>query len=461
MMTSTVSSDVGLMGHLMRRAAFGAQAEELEELAERGYDTVVDELLYPERIPRPDEDLLERYHVEHSDEEQAKWTGARWMFRMVNSPRPLEEKLALMWHDVFAAGFSKVINNPMMRSYYEMLRDHGLGNFGDLLKQLSRNPTMIYWLDQQMNHADAVNENYGRELLELFSMGRGNYTEDDVKACARAFTGWTKTQTVPRYPSGFYDSAFVYRDEDHDDREKKFLGETGNFNGDDIVDIIVRQPATAEFVAREIYNFFVSDDPDPDSIEVLSGAYEESGHDIREILSVLFHSDFFKEARFKRVKSPAELVAGTLRFAGQHRDPYDFGMVPTTERTILMGQQLLNPPTVEGWHTGREWIDSSFLIERVNFAAERLGNPEAKGVSRMTDRIAEGRDSISPDDLLDACLYELGAMGFEDDTRRILMEELGLTGDVPCGTEADMADFRSLVARLFGLIPATREYQLA
>jgi uncharacterized protein (DUF1800 family) len=460
-MTTAVSGDVGLMGHLMRRAAFGAQAAELEVLAARGYDSVVDDLLHPERTPRPDEDLLERYHVEHSDEEQGKWTGARWMFRMVNSPRPLEEKLALMWHDVFAAGFSKVVNNPMMRSYYEMLRDHGLGNFGDMLKQLSRNPSMIYYLDQQMNHADAVNENYGRELLELFSMGRGNYTEDDVKACARAFTGWTESQTIPRYPNGFYDSKFVYLDEDHDHSEKTFLGETGNFNGDDIVDIIVRQPATARFVAAEIYNFFVSDDPDPQDIDTLAQVYVDSGHEIREMLKVLLYSDFFKEARFKRVKSPAELVASTLRFSGEHRDPYDFGLVPTTQKTLLMGQQILNPPTVEGWHTGREWIDSSFLIERVNFAAERLGNPHAKGVSQMTDRIAEGRDSISPNDLLEACLYELGSMEFEDDTRHILMEELGLTGDVRCESETDMVDFRELVARLFGLIPATREYQMA
>ena len=162
-----------------------------------------------------------------------------------------------------------------------------------------------------------------------------------------------------------------------------------------------------------------------------------------------------------RVKSPAELVAGTLRFSGEHRDPHDFGLVPTTQRTLLMGQHLLNPPTVEGWHTGREWIDSSFLIERVNFAADRLGNPLAKGVSQMTDRIAAGRDSISPYELLDACLYELGAMEFEDDTRQIFLEELDLTCDVPCATEADMGAFREIVARLFGLIPATREYQFA
>ena len=129
---------------------------------------------------------------------------------------------------------------------------------------------MIYWLDQQMNHAEAPNENFGRELLELFSMGIGNYTEDDVKECARAFTGWTKSQTIPRYPGGFYPSEFVYNPEDHDNGIKTFLGETGTFNGEDIIDIIVRHPASAKFVATEIYDFFVSDDPNEYHIDQLA-----------------------------------------------------------------------------------------------------------------------------------------------------------------------------------------------
>ena len=459
-MTTSVAADVGLIGHLIRRAGFGSPAAELEVLAARGYDSIVEELLHPERTPRPSEDLLERYHVEHADEESPTWTAARWMFRMINSPRPLEEKMALMWHGVFATGYAKVLNNPMMRTHYEMLRDHGLGGFADLLKHLSRNPAMIYWLDQQQNHATAVNENYGRELLELFSMGRGNYTEDDVKACARAFAGWTKTQTIPRYPTGFFDSEFVYREEDHDHGEKTFLGETGDFNGDDVIDIIVRQPETAQFVGRKIHDFFVSDDPDPEAIDSLAQVYVDSGYEIREVMRAVFHSDFFRSARFKRVKSPAELVAGTLRVAGLLRDPYDFGLNPTTQRTGLMGQELLNPATVEGWHSGREWIDASFLIERANFAAERLGDPDAPGVAAIAERIARGRESISPRELLDACVYELGALELEDATRHILVEELGFEGDVRCGPDSDLAGFRKVVARVLGLIPATAEYQL-
>ena len=169
-----VSADVSLMAHLMRRAAFGAPAAELEVLAEKGYDAVVDDLLHPERFERPTEDLFERYHFDMAHFRSSLMTSARWMYRMINSPRPLEEKMALMWHGVFATATSKVSINVWMVDQIEMFRDRGLGNFRDLLVHLSRDPAMIYWLDNQTNHADAPNENYGRELLELFSMGVGN-----------------------------------------------------------------------------------------------------------------------------------------------------------------------------------------------------------------------------------------------------------------------------------------------
>ena len=211
---------------------------------------------------------------------------------------------------------------------------------------------MIYWLDQQMNHGAAVNENYGRELLELFSMGRGNYSEDDVQACARAFTGWTIDQTFPRYPTGYYNSKFVYREEDHDDSEKTFLGETGHFKGEDVIGVIVRQPATAQFVGSKLYDFFVSDDPDESAIDELAQAYVDSRFEIREVMRFLFNSDFFKRARYKKVKSPCEFVIGMVRLSGHHTDPYEFGLERLGRATTLMGQELLNAPTVEGWHSG-------------------------------------------------------------------------------------------------------------
>lgn len=460
-MTIRAGTDLVLMGHLLRRAAFGAPASTIERYAEMGYEEAVESLLEVEKFPRLEEDLLERFYIQHADEEATRWTAARWMFRMINSQRPLEEKVALMWHGVFATGYAKVTNNPMMRSHYEMLRDRGLGNFQPLLVALARDPAMIYWLDQQMNHTEAVNENFGRELLELFSMGRGNYTEDDVQACARAFTGWTKSQTIPRYPTGFYHSEFVYRPEDHDDSVKTFLGETGPFNGEDVIAIIVRHPATATFVGTVLHKFFVSDDPDSDAIEQLAQAFVESNHEIRDVLRFLFNADFFKEARFKKVKSPVEVVAGTALLAGRHTDAYEFGLTPMTRKTAIMGQELLNPPTVEGWHTGREWIDSSYLIERVNFAAETLGDTSAPGVIAMIERITTGRHQISPDELLDACLYEMGCIELKETTKRILIENLDASPVLDCASGGDRSAFDEVVAQMLRLIVASREYQMA
>ena len=230
---------------------------------------------------------------------------------------------------------------------------------------------MMFWLDNQQNHGTAVNENWGRELLELFSLGAGNYTETDVRECSRAFTGWTFETKIPRAPYGRFPWKFEYRPEDHDDGEKVFLGHKGRFNGEDILDIVVQQPACGKFICRHLYNFFVADEPqvpawpieaprDQKAVDTLVGAFRDSKFDMRTMLRVLFNSDFFKEARFQHVKSPAEVVVSTLRFVGGHELPKP-GYGELSMNTAYMGQDLLNPPSVEGWHTGKEWINSGSL----------------------------------------------------------------------------------------------------
>ena len=451
------TTSVELIGHLIRRAAFGEPAFRLENRVSQSYESIVEDLIKLDSFPRLDEDLLERHNLQHADEESRQWTRARWIYRMINSERPLEEKVALMWHGVFATGDSKVGNNPMMRTHYEMLRDYGLGNFRDLLVELAKDPAMIYWLDQQMNHADAPNENFGRELLELFSMGIGNYTEEDVKECARAFTGWTKSQTIPRYPNGFYDSEFIYRHDDHDDGMKTFLGKSGRLNGEDIIDIIVRDPATAKFVAREIYDFFVSDDPNEEDIDQIANVFVESGYVISDVLRFLFNTDFFKESTFQKVKSPAEIVVGTAILAGRHQTAYEFGLTRMATATKNMGQDLLNPPTVEGWHTGREWIDSSYLVERINFSSKMIGDISAPGTAAIIERIGSGKTTISPQELLDECLSEMGHIYLNTSSIGILFEELETHSDISC--ESDQ--FNETISQMLRLIVSSREYQFA
>ena len=455
-MTTTTRTEIRLVGHLMRRAAFGAPAWRLEQLSESSYEDLVEDLLDVESKVRPAEDLLERFHAEHADEENNKFTAARWFFRMITSPRVLEEKVALFWHNRLATGIAKSNVNLMMAQHLAVLRDYGMGNYRELLHQISHDPAMLWWLDQQMNHAGAVNENYGRELLELFSMGRGNYTEDDVKAAASAFTGWTHDQSIPRYPNGWWEFSFVFREDDHEYGEKTFLGRTGDLDGGDIVDEIVKQDATAHFIAENLHRFFVSDEPDEKAIDEIAQSYFDSEYEMKPILRSLFNMDEFKNSVYDRVRWPAEHVVNVVKIAGTLTDPYESGIKDLVGYSAMMGQALLNPPTVEGWHTGREWIDSGFLIERVNYAVDVLGNPGTPGMCKIIERISEGRTSISSKDLVEACLYELGGVELEARTLDILLGELG-------ADEAIAVDdnFGLRVSQIMELIVASREFQLS
>src|SRR5262245_53359910 len=340
---SMAQHDIALMAHLLRRAGFGATREALERYVAKGYEATVEELLHPEDGPPAleDEDLIRRYHVDENSLMLIDSCQTYWLYNMVNTRRPLEEKIALFWHGVFATGYTKLNQPKQILRQIAMFRRCGLGNFHTLLTEVSKDPAMIFWLDNKDSHKEAVNENYGRELLELFSMGVGNYSEHDVRQCSRAFTGWTihnaslHTARVARdsvWPYGRLDWQFEYREDDHDAAEKTFLGQVGAFNGEEIIDIICRQPATARFIARHLYNFFVADEPqvpawqtvppnDPEAIQILVDAIVTHDYDIRAVMRILFNADFFKRARFAKVKSPTELVVGTVRLAGGHRFP--------------------------------------------------------------------------------------------------------------------------------------------
>jgi uncharacterized protein (DUF1800 family) len=194
--------DLALMAHLFCRAAFGARREELEHYVDKGYAAAVDELLHPEQAPPFEEDLIRRYHVDENSLLLVESAQSYWVYRMINTPRPLEEKLALFWHGIFATGYTKLNQPKAILGQIERFRRCGLGSFRDLLLEVSRDPAMMFWLDNKDNHRHAVNENYGRELLELFSMGVGHYSEDDVRQCSRAFTGWTMQNAAPARRAG-------------------------------------------------------------------------------------------------------------------------------------------------------------------------------------------------------------------------------------------------------------------
>jgi uncharacterized protein (DUF1800 family) len=395
---------------------------------------------------------------------------AEWVYRMVNTQRPLEEKLALFWHQLFATGNSKVDNPPEIMQQIAMFRRQSLGSFRDLLVELAKNPAMIWWLDNNGNHNGAINENWGRELLELFSMGVGNYSEDDIKDASRAFTGWTIEPKIPRNPLGRFYWNFEYRSEDHDDGEKSFLGHSGRFNGEDIIDIVVKQPATAKFLARHLYNFFVADEPqvpswninppnDQDAIDQLVAAYDESDGSLRAMMRLLFNSDFFKNARFARVKSPAELVVGTVRLAGNYQGPRP-GFNMLAMECNWQGQELLNPPSVESWHTGSEWIDGGALVRRVNFAAGLLGDTSLPGVKAIIANLRESGVS-APEEFVDACLDIVGPLEFSEATRSELLDQATEGGVLNWDTEEDSEKSERKIGVMLALIAASRDFQFA
>ncbi len=473
-------SDVELIAHLMRRAAFGATREQLEASAAKGYEATVEELLNPGQEQRMGDDLIRRFHPELSGMLGSRGSGESWLYRMATTTAPLQEKMVLFWHTIFATGYAKVTHGKALSDQTRMFRRHWSGSFRTLLVELSKDPAMIIWLDNQDNHKRGINENFGRELLELFSMGVGNYTEQDIKECARAFTGWTiynreymelRSQRDSDWPYGRISWHFVYDPEDHDDGEKEFLGQRGRFNGEDVIDIICQQESTARFISRHLYNTFVADEPavpqwpyappaDASAIDQLCQAYFDSNYDIHTMLRVLFNSDFFRSrsAWYSKVKSPVELVAGVLRLTGEFERPRR-ELLDRFYQAEYMGQWLNNPASVEGWHQGTEWIDTGTLVERINFATQQLGDATRPGVRAMIERIALANgEGTSPEGLVEACLEQVGALAVADDTRRILVDfasALGSAGGDPDSPE----EAHRRIAGVLKMVASTHEFQ--
>ena len=464
-----MKSDRALVAHLMRRAGFGATPAELDALTrEKTYEEIVDDLVSPERFPELDQSYIDRYY---GGELVAVHVG-KWIYRMVNTQRPLEEKMSLFLHHIFPVAWGKSEHGPSLYNEIDMFRRVGLSDMRTILLELSKDPAMIFWLDNNENHKDEINENYGRELLELFSMGVGNYTEDDIKAASRAFTGWTFRQPLSLYPVGHHNAVFEFDPDDHDYDEKTFLGHSGNFNGEDIIDIIVDQPATARFISRHLYNFFVEDEvqvpswnteppKDEAAIQQLSDVFMETGGQMRPVLKELFSSDFFKNAtEFKKVKSPTELVAGVLRQTGEFSSPapgiQQFAITTLNGSLVegpmaIMGQRLMNPPTVEGWHTGHEWIDSGTLSERVGFVESQFEDMTKPGVRDMVERVGSLDDD--PSQIVNRCLDILGGITVSESTYASLVayaEELSDEDDDSVG-----------VHNLLQMTASTVDYQFA
>ena len=286
----------------------------------------------------------------------AQW----WANRMLTTQRPLEEKLALFWHGHFATSDTKLRDYRKSLKQLALFHQHGSGSFRDLLIGVAKDPAMLVYLDAGENIKGSPNENFGREILELFTMGVGNYTETDIREAARAFTGWTNDGL-----------RFVVKPELHDDGHKTFLGRSGNFDGVEIIDIILEQPVTARFIAAKLYRYFVHDDPSAELIAELGKRFQEGGYDIGDLLRTIFVSrDFYSPPAYAtQIKSPVHLVVSTYRKLGLREIP---GVPDFNTITRSLGQELFHPPNVAGWEGGRSWVTPALLLERGNFAREVL-----------------------------------------------------------------------------------------
>jgi uncharacterized protein (DUF1800 family) len=361
--------------HLLRRAGFGASPDELANYEKLGLSGSIDSLLNYENIDdsnlpaQPNITMAYTIHPTINDTAALIWW---WVDRMARTPRPLEEKMTLFWHNHFATGIYKVRSPYLMFKQNQLLRTNAMGSFQDLLLGVTKDPAMLIWLDGARNRKDAPNENYGREVMEVFTTGRGVYTEDDVKAAARAFTGYTLDKNGNAY----------FNPKLHDDGTKTFLGHTGNLGPEDVVQILANHPATAKNIATELFQYFAYDSPTTDIIDRLAQIYADTNGNIKAVVEAILKSDEFisEQSYLAQVKSPVEYVVTSLRSLG--------GTVPqgaAVSSLNNMGQLPFDPPSVFGWPSGMAWINTSSILDRINFplSIQKTANVPTIEISRQ------------------------------------------------------------------------------
>jgi uncharacterized protein (DUF1800 family) len=355
--------------HLLRRAGFGATSAEVDRYAAMTSAMMTESVLnYQQTSNATLESQLPTLDLTSDKGPNAGAVQAWWLQRMVQTARPLEEKMTLFWHGLLTSGLDKA-GPAQMYTQNLLFRKMALANFDDLLKAVSKDPAMMVYLDTENNRKGKPNENYARELMELFTTGIGHYTEDDVRESARAFTGWTLSGNKQQR----YASTSTFMPKLHDAGQKTFMGKTGNFTGDDIVDMLVPLRATAERLSTRLFSFFAYSNPEPEIVRHLADTFQQSHYNVGAVVREIFAMDAFYSPKAYRalIKSPAELAAQTLRATGSDLNAY----VPAVTASAAMGQLLFYPPNVAGWPAGTSWINSSTLLTRINFvnaAAQRM-----------------------------------------------------------------------------------------
>ncbi len=479
--------------HLLRRAGFGVSTADVEIYRDMSHARAVDYLVdyegrpddVDERIGRPDHALVatKDLFAPDIDIEDAR---QRWLFRMIHTRRPLQEKMAMFWHNHFATAYSKlavdsgerqaakmlahkagVLRGP--QGQIELFRQYALGNFRDLLIQVAQDPAMLVWLDGKSNFKARPQENFGREILELFTIGVGNYVESDVYAAARVFTGWNLRGSDDYRKDEYGDlnayQEFVYNADQHDTGDKTFTfpiysngsrtiasrsESAGIQDGVDLITALAVHPETGRRLARKFWHFFISEihSPDPAFIESVSAVYLQSRTEIRPVIRHILTSSWFTNSamQFARYSWPAEYVVRSIREVGWQGFSLDRARSPLA----AMGQQLYEPPNVGGWPTGASWFSTGTMLARTNFAATLAASQKAFLAASLSG------ESRTPQDLVTAMLERLTPAPLDSGPRQALMSYLAAAGSWT-GTGEQL---NTRAAGLARLLAGSAEYQL-
>src|SRR5262245_43684027 len=427
--------DLKKVGHVYRRAAFGASWTELEAGLKAGPQELIGRLLQGgEPSPVYDaetENFLSSAARKFNVGQQASgW----WVYRMLHGGHPLREKLTLFWHNHFATSNAKVQNAGYMVGQYELMRRHALGNFAELLQAMSKDPAMMVWLDTVQSKKKTPNENYARELMELFSLGIGHYTEKDIREAARAFSGWELRNAKP-----------VFNPAEHDDDDKTVLGRKGKWKGADIVRICLEQKSAPYFIAGKLYKFLVSETvlATPDLLEPLAAQFRKSDYDFGALVKTVLRSNlFFSEGVYRtRVKSPVDFALGIVR-ALEGR----IGTVALAAALEGLGQSVFHPPSVKGWDGGPSWLNGQTLLYRQNLELA-MTSTEDNRFGRRTDPAALARkhDKKTDAEIVDFFLRLFFQGDVPGETRNKLLEYMQNAKKQPVPvywTDEDVADHR-------------------
>lgn len=428
--------DLTRAAHLYRRAAFGANWHQLQQTLSEGPQRTIDRLLKPQA----DADAFNRTLDDYEDATRStEGLRAWWLRRMIETPHPLLEKMTLFWHSHFATNGAAVKQTKLMRQHVRCLRRHALGSFASLLQAMSRDPALLIWLGADANRKAAPNESFVKPLMETFTLGLGNFSEDDIRAASQAFTGW-----------------FVFRDQlryiprEHDETPKRVLGREGNFAGEDVIKILLNHPATPRTLARRLYRWLISEHDQPS--EALLAPLAESlaqNYKLSSVVETMLRSNLFFSAHAyrARVKCPVEFAVGIAHALE--------GMLSTTqlaEDLAELGQNLYHPPTVKGWAGGRHWINATALTQRHNLALVLLQGEDPYGDKLDPWAVARKHQRPTPESAAQFLLELFVQDDLDPSVREALLQEVSMRGD---------GDTEVLLRRLAHAVVTLPEFQLA